>query len=510
MRLLPPCLLAGLLPLACSHPPPAPPNVVLIVVDTLRADLGGERAGSPSAPHIDRLAASGVAFSLAFCHAPITLPAHVALFSSRPPHATGVLGNGRPVPEELPLLAEHLRTHGYRTHAVTSLGTVSPNPARGHSISRGFDTFVQAGWGYITPGERVCERLEEALDQLRGRAPFFLFAHFSDPHEPYNDHRLPPDTAALSIDGEPLATLTASNMSIWRRELELAPGAHRLELTASVPLRLRRLDLEHGDGRLPYRLLRGQMKVPASELELEFSVPAGGADTVGVSLWLTDHPRRPEIPARYGSEVSYVDHQIGRFLEALSARDLDGNTLVVFTADHGESLGERRFIGHVKSLGDEVLRVPLVFRLPPGLGGAGALARRKGELVGHVDVVPTLLDLLGLPPLPGQQGRSLLGTSGAGPILAETHPPDAPRHLVALRDEALKLVYDASDDRFVFYDLAADPEEENGSAPGPGRVDPRWRALLRSAAAEGREAARSAAPLTPEAAAVLSGLGYAE
>ena len=517
MRTVPPSILAAGLALACSGAPPddvgqhgriSLPNIVLVVVDTLRADLGGGRAGSPPTPHIDRLAATGVSFPRAFSHAPMTLPAHVALFSSRYPHVSGVVNNGRPVPDQLPLLAEHLRARGYHTRAVTSLGTLLPVRGPGLDLARGFDRFEDAGWGFISAGERVSELIERALDELATDAPFFLFAHYSDPHEPYNDHSAPADAASLALDGEPLAELSAANMSVWQRGLELPAGAHRIELSGRAPLRLRRLELEQDGRPLEVRFLAGRLKIPATEHAFEFVVPAEAGGPVHVSLWLTDHPRRREIPARYGSEVSYVDGQVGRLLDALSERGLDDETVLIFTSDHGESLGERRFIGHTKSLDDELIHVPLVMRLPPGLRDAGELARRSGDVVGHVDVVPTLLDLLGLPPLEGQQGRSLLGGTRWQPILSETHPPEAPRHLVALRDGRRKLVYDVGEDRFALYDLAADPLEQNDVLPGRAEAFVGWRAILRDAAARGREIAREAAPLTAAATKTLSALGY--
>ena len=510
-------LLAACLAAACSGEPAAPAgpatraNVLLIVVDTLRADLGGERCGSPATPNLDRLAAEGIAFQSAFSHAPMTLPAHAALFSSRAPHASGVLNNGRPVPDDLPLLAEHLRANGYRTHAVVSLGTLVPTRGPGLDLARGFDVYEDAGWGFINTGEQVCAAVELALDALaEDEAPFFLFAHFSDPHEPYNDHRLAPDSATLALDGVPLAQLGASNMSLWQAALELAPGPHRLDLRAETPLRLRRLELERGGQRLATRFTLGRLKLPATALSVEFDVPADADGPVRVGLWLTDHVQRHQVPARYGSEVAYVDGQVGRLLDALSERGLDDDTLVVFTSDHGESLGERRFIGHVKSLDDELIHVPLVLRLPACLEGAQALAARSEDVVGHVDVVPTLLELLELPVLAGQTGRSLLGQVATGPVLAETHPPEAPQHLVALRDRSVKLVYDVGADRFSLFDLALDPGERSDVLPGRAEEFAGWLERLREVGREGRRVGQGAPALTAAATETLSALGYLE
>src|SRR5262245_19877404 len=98
-------------------------NVVLIVIDTLRADAVFDPAGKYETPCLDRLASEGVAFEHAFSAAPMTLPSHMSLFSSRPVLETGVFVNQQTVPTDLPLLAEWLEEHGYDTRAVLSLGT---------------------------------------------------------------------------------------------------------------------------------------------------------------------------------------------------------------------------------------------------------------------------------------------------------------------------------------------------------------------------------------------------
>ena len=105
-------------------------NLVVIVVDTLRADFGGAKT-----PHIDQLGRDGIAFDLAFRHAPITLPAHTALFSSRHPFLTGVTNNGQPVPRQVPVLSEWLAAHGYRTAAAVSLASLWPVSA-GRGVDR--------------------------------------------------------------------------------------------------------------------------------------------------------------------------------------------------------------------------------------------------------------------------------------------------------------------------------------------------------------------------------------
>jgi len=514
MRIVPTSVLACALFMSCDGaggPAPRPPNLLLVVVDTLRADLGARAAGRPAVPTptFDRLAAEGVRFPLAFTHAPMTLPAHVALFSSRLPHQTGVLNNCQPLPADLPLLAEHLRDAGYQTHAVTSLGTVAPLKEPGASdLSRGFDTFRSAGWGFISPAEEVNRRLWDVLDSLQEDAPFFLFAHYSDPHEPYNQRHGEPETARLLLDGEPLETLSSSVMSVWQQRIWMSPGRHRLELRGDHELRLRRLEIERDHVALPTEFVEGRLKLPLRALAVEFDVPGSEDGLINVRLWLTDHVRRNEVARRYASEVQHVDRQIGQLLDMLRARGLLDDTLVVLTSDHGESLGERRFIGHVKALYDELLHVPLVFQLPAERPGRELLAARAGQLVGLVDVVPTVLELLGLAPLEGQRGRSLLKPARAPVILAETHPPEAPRHLVCVRDTEWKLVYDVAVDDFELYDLRNDPGETADVFEAHTDVRENWQVLLRASARAADRMALDDVPLDAESRDLLVLLGY--
>jgi arylsulfatase A-like enzyme len=504
----PTSILACALFLACDgagEPPPDPPNLLLVVVDTLRADRGGGVT-----PAMDRLAAESVSFPLAFSHAPMTLPSHVALFSSRLPHQTGVLNNCQPVPTDLPLLAEHLRAAGYQTHGVTSLGTVAPLPNRAEDLARGFDTYRPAGWGFISPAEEVYRCLDEVLDSLQRDAPFFLFAHFSDPHEPYNQRHGEPERAELLLDGRPVDTLTSSVMTVYEERLWMSPGRHRLELRGDQELRLRRLEIERDHVPLETEFVAGRLKFPASHLAFEFDVPGEEDGQVSVSLWLTDHARRAEAAPRYASEVGHVDAAVGALLDALRARGLYDDTLVVLTSDHGESLGERRFIGHVKALYDELIHVPLMVRVPPERPGRAALAAHAGQVVGLVDVVPTVLELLDLPALEGQCGRSLLAEGRAPFVVAETHPPEAPRHLVCVRDADWKLVYDAERESFELFDLAADPGEREDVFELRGDVRPHWPELLRACALHAADVVLGAEPVRAETAEMLAVLGYLE
>ncbi|MCB9914199.1 MAG: sulfatase [Planctomycetes bacterium] len=458
---------------------PTPPNVVLVVIDTLRADAISYAPGNAETPVLARLAGEAVPFEHAFAHAPMTLPAHAALFSGRLPHATGVVNNGQRVPAELPLLTERFAARGYRTRAVLSLATLWPE-ARAAGLDRGFERYDQ-GELEVSPASATTPRLDAALDGLDRGAPFFLFAHLADPHEPYCDGGASGRAATVRLDGAELATLATSDLGVHELALELDGGPHALELVGDEPFKLRAVSLARGDVELACAFREGAPQTPSERVRLAFDAREAGA--YRLRLWLNDEPDPDEVRARYAAEVRRADAALGALLDGLRARGLYENTLIVVTADHGEALGEHGTQGHVRTLYDELLHVPLVVRLPRGEFDPRLAAARE-ELVRHVDLAPTLCELLDLEPLPAPDGTSLLHRAERT-LLAQTHPPEAPRELWALRDARHKLVYAPAADAFELYDLARDPLELADVFADEGERFGAWQRELRDLAARG-------------------------
>jgi arylsulfatase A-like enzyme len=179
-----------------------------------------------------------------------------------------------------------------------------------------------------------------------------------------------------------------------------------------------------------------------------------------------------EVKAAYYAMVSLVDDEVGRILAALEAEGLADNTIVVFTSDHGEMLGDHQLMLKGPMMYDCAVRVPLLIRWPARLPAG----ERRTDLVQWIDLAPTLLDAAGLPPLPRGQGMSLLplarGDEAAptrGWALCEYrnsgHPYDVAVHTTMLRVDHWKLVvYHGSpatqrDRTGELYDLTADPDE---------------------------------------------------
>ena len=317
------------------------PNVLLILVDTLRADhLGCYGYTRKTSPNLDRFAQRSMLFETCFSHAPETGPSCAALHSGFLPHETKVLCNGR-MPGNIETLAERLRKHGYRTAAVVCNYVLR----RGEGYEQGFEIYDD------TMNERECVRqlTERVARPATDRAmallaqfkdePFFMWIHYQDPHGPYTP---PGEYSGMFVD------------------------------SALKPKALRVNGNESGRGGIPSYQQLGKHR------DFHYYV------------------------SQYDGEIRYWDGQFGRLLEAVTKLGLYDRTLIVFSADHGEGMGEHDlYFSHGENLHTSMTHVPLIIRYGRRLRG------RRGEFVQHNDLVPTILKALGLPMDPRLGGRDL-------------------------------------------------------------------------------------------------------
>ena len=358
-------LIALLLVPACGSGESAtPPNLMLITVDTLRADvLGCYGFPADTSPAIDALAAEGIRFERVYAQASSTCPSLASLMTSRMPGELGVRHNRNRFRKGPPTLAERLKARGYATAAVVSNFVLR----KGTGFERGFDRYddtMDRAEGNRNLKERLADATTDAaLDLLRGKLeePFFLWVHFQDPHGPYT----PPSGLDRRFEGK----------GPW-------PGGE-------IPLN----DDNSGVGGLPL-----YQRLP-------------GVDD------------RAAYAARYLGEVRHLDDEVGRLLDEIKATGLDERLVVALTADHGESLGEHdHFFAHGEYLYEDQVRVPLVMRLPAAYRDAARRARPE-EPAALWDLSPTLLELAGAKPdAASSRGRSLIAAKSGrtGPIPTQT------------------------------------------------------------------------------------------
>jgi arylsulfatase A-like enzyme/Tfp pilus assembly protein PilF len=350
-----------------SPPRPAGQNVLLVTIDTLRADaLGSYGDRSAATPVLDRLAQAGVRFEQARAHNVVTLPSHANILSGRYPFQHGLRDNaGYRFPANLDTIATLLKARGYRTGAFVS---AFPLDSR-FGLDRGFDLYDdRLGDPESVASFRMTERRgPETVAAARhfvaaepGR-PWFCWVHLYEPHAPYE----PPGSLAARFSNAP-----------------------------------------------------------------------------------------------YKGEVAAADEALGALLEPLLAAGAEGRTLVVVTSDHGESLGEHGETTHGVFAYEATLRVPLIV-FAPALFGPRVVA----DAVRHVDILPTVMDALGVPLPPDLPGRSLLPLAAGEPqapassyfeaLTAAANRGWAPLHGV-VRDERKYIDLPLPE----LYDLRSDPAEQ--------------------------------------------------
>lgn len=399
------------------------PNVVLILLDTLRADrLSCYGHTRPTSPNIDRWAADSAArFTSVVAPSPWTLPSHASLFTGMDAlhHGFNFWGTA---PNSLEMVAEILRREGFTTGAATGGGVLRPR----FGFAQGFDTFDY--WGEPDSAKEVdwvFEATRTWIEAHRERR-FFFFAHTYEMHAPHR-RRQPFFDALAQSSG-------------------ITPATFDLELRTHPWKDL----IAPGDYFVVHR--------PGSE-QGSSDLTANETETIGLM---------------YDSAVATVDRRIGELLDLLNDLDLRRRTIVIVTSDHGEALGENGRAGH-SYLEDYNLMVPLIVDLP-GSEGAGAVIDAQVRLV---DVMPTILDAVGLGSAPGIDGRSLLplikGEVEEHPQTAWAYAASSNRGLALRIDDKLKYVFPdpawkSSATRESLHDLAVDHAEEHNLAPSDPRL----------------------------------------
>ncbi len=323
--------------------PAGPLNVVVIVVDTLRADhMSAYGYQRPTTPNLDSLADQLIVFERTRSQAACTFPSVNSLLTSRYPAPFIRQGKGEMgIPPEIPSLADLLHRRGYATAAVSASPIVRATPSKENprgGFARGFDVFDESPlWREGAFVNHLALTHLKALTE-----PFFLYLHYMDPHDPYR----------------PASTWT-------RRFATQETGPEFIRLGDPNPIAA----MIYGSG----------PPVSATAEDIQHLVDL------------------------YDDEIGYADLQIAKLIHRIEARGLADHTILVIAADHGEEFMEHGHMKHCRVLYDSSTRVPLMLRIPGVPGG-----RRIEAAVQNVDIVPTVLDYLGMAPTGARfDGRSL-------------------------------------------------------------------------------------------------------
>jgi arylsulfatase A-like enzyme len=395
------------------------PNIILIVIDSLRYDHVGAQGGQPSlTPNLDRIAEEGLIFEQAISQGPSTRVSMSALMSSTYASMYGgqlLLSENRPVVQEL------LREAGYQTSAITANLYLS----RQFGWSRGFDYYddcrpaqvyrrklwLRAAnqvirrvgfpllWPRSLPASLVFENAEIFLNQAT--SPFFMWVHLMDTHWPYS-----------------IQDFSWDPQRIQKRQVEM---------------------------KLQPRLITNPPQISRDEHE--------------------------QLIADYQHAASYADEQVGKFLNLLEYKGILKNSWVFITADHGEEFNEHGHYFHQVSLSDELVHVPLIIKPPQGFPVPTGQVKFQVRLI---DLVPTFLNIAQASQPDGLlHGESLLSLI-SGDAGGKDHPAviESPgNQLLAYRVDSWKLIWNTDTGEVHLFDLAADPDEcLNRAGDEPARV----------------------------------------
>jgi arylsulfatase A-like enzyme len=447
------------------------PNVILYLVDTLRADALGAYGGSSPTPHFDALASEGVLFEQVIAPSPWTLPSVVSLFTGLDVFQHGVAYDQDALANDVTTLAEQFRAAGYTTRAVTASLWVGGR----HHTHRGFQELVdispgQGPWG-IRAGTTSADANADILPWLESRPaePFFLYVHVIDPHQPYT----PPEELTHRL----VSAEWAPDDRRWKHARMPSEGRTR-------------------NGRSAVEIMGPEQRAPIIEVAQEL----------------------------YAAAVVHCDTQFGRLMSTLERTGLRERTLMVLTADHGEEFFEHRLTGHSHSLYAEMVRVPLIVSRP----ASRPPGTRVAEPVGLVDLARTISRMAGIGRDAGFGGADLTPLmSGSGdsrqtdrPLLLQRRPQGRSRPIEGIPEmDAIvaggwKLIRNlgrSGRPHQELFSLAGDPgDAENRAGRAPDAAKLLNRVLDRALATSGRSPSAEAGELDEETLERLRALGYAE
>lgn len=388
-----------------------PVNVLLITIDCLRPDhMGVYGYDRPTTPHLDELAGEGVRFTQVISQGPCTRVSFAAVLSSTYP---GMFGGFLRLSPQRRVLAEMLREAGYRTVAFGSNPYLSPV----YGYDKGFELYDHNLVPWIQPHQH---RLLVHLNR------FFIVAR-----------RLLPYLPAKALTTRAVRFLHRHRAGrpwfLWLHYMDVHDPYR--------PPRRHAVRFQRGERPgLSYRALWQKALSKPQEI---------GED------------ERRHLIDLYDAEINFADEQIGRLLMHLRRPDLLDSTLLIVTADHGEEFGEHGQFSHRFKLYDELLRVPLLIRLPAGQSASQVVTAQ----VRLLDLVPTILDVLDLGGGPFEGASLLPLIRGQNEVsraaISETHPETG---LYAIRQADWKLILNVHTDAVELYDLRQDPRETTNCA----------------------------------------------
>lgn len=396
------------------------PNVLLIVLDTARADrfsfMGYDKKTSPN---IDALASDATVFERSYSTCCWTLPSHASLFTGLHPRQAGATSETLMLAQSNTTLAEMLAKNGYDTSAFVCNSWVSKERGFGKGFSDYFEMWRPENKTVIGSQDRSLEEaaLRQGVKWIEGRDksnPFFMFFNLNGTHMPYR----PP---------EPFLSKFAGNRGYNNEEVNRAAGIMSW-----------------------WGHLAGEVKLSQRDFAIMSDL--------------------------YDAEVGFADQLVGQIIDKMRTLGVLDDTLVIITSDHGENLGDHGMIDHMLSMYETTLHIPLLIRYPERFGSK----IRQNQLVSNIDIFPTIADVCNIKnnevrveklslANDDREGHKFIIASNERPLTGialmkgrypEFDTTKIDHKMRAIRTEQYKLIWDSSP-RSEFYDLSEDKQELN-------------------------------------------------
>lgn len=414
--------------------------VFLITLDTMRADAVNYNAGNSHTPNIASLAAGGTTFDNCYSVIPITLPSHASMFYSQYPHDLRIYNNGQINKSKHPSLTQLMKKGGFRTAAVISLGVLKND----FGLDRGFDKYIEnfAPSVWTKSAEEVNRDLFPLIKDMKG-GKSFIWAHYSDPHEPY----LPPyfdGKFEIWSNDNIIYSISNSLYPLVKKNITLKPGKTTIKFISKIASQIKG-NPEYNITGITYSDLLFEPEDPdntriiypdnlhqkgskggdyfTEDLESDFIIinNSGRITTADLSFLYTLNEENESKKKLYLESVKYMDQHIGKLIDFLKKEGILDKSVILIVGDHGEGFGEYlNNYGHIHYLNKIYSHVPFLMY---GKGIKKGTIRK--DLTSNLNIAPTILELAGLKKSEFMQGASILSNQSDNQIILETFSPEA-------------------------------------------------------------------------------------
>jgi len=414
--------------------------IFLLTLDTMRADAVNYKSGNTDTPNLAALASAGTRFRNCYSVIPVTLPSHASMFYSLYPHEIKLYNNGQVNNSKFPSLPQLMKTNGYNTAAVISLGVLKND----FGLDRGFDYYIENFPPLVwkKSSEEVNRDLFPLITSMKGNSSFF-WVHYSDPHEPY----FPPffDGRFEIFSGtERIFSINNSKYPLIKKSITLQPGKNRIIFKTTIPSQMGKTSpyfingVTYSDLQLipsepentgiifPENIVKKPRKINdyfSEDMQSEFTVinKKKSETTIDIQFLYKLTESKDSRRRLYFESVKYQDIQIGKLIDFLKKEDILDKSIILIVGDHGEGLGEYwGHFGHIHFLNKIYSHVPFII-----YGDGISKGSVRTDLTSNLNIAPTILDLAGIKKPAFMQGTSVRKSQTDNKLILETFSPEA-------------------------------------------------------------------------------------